>query len=740
MDGRVKVQRTRWILWLLLLLGGTLFAVPVLAAKGSLIADQIWADYENEQLVAKGHVVFTYEEYVITGEEFYLDLEQDRLAVPGWVEIQTEEQTIQGKNLVFFFSDEQGFLEEFVRYAEAETGEPMIFKGQNGEINGDELICTGSSFSGCDAEKPHYHLTAKRMVYYPDDRIEFYQASYWEGKLKFPAVPKLVIGLQDQENDFDESTFGYNAQDGYFLKMVYRYALNGDHQGKLLFDLIQARGVGEGVKHWFPVGTGKDFSLSFYHLDNFYNKHHDYQLQTNWQQEQRLLKYDVGGKYNDLGYPEYGLKGNLNYKAEQWPTSFQFETGQTGAKPQFYLYPCRLNITWQPTRRTRLTYRNNLYYREDLTTEQIITKKYQNDFEFRQSWDLFSLKNFQLTARIKQDYSYSDRYQTPYYHELPAISLSTPAINLGFPGYYQANLDYLRLIEIKGDDGKEGTRTELLLARRPLGRKLWQHGGFSLDLANSNRFQWYQAEGAEYKRQAISVGLTGTERFTPRLTWTNTASWVEAKGEVPTTEFPRLVTSSHLFRPGGHLASTLRYNSTIFTGNLNGGYNFSALINPWYPVQCTLTLTPYPLNSVRLNATYNLNTEEYTQAYLTTRGRYTSDQGNKFILEADYNFLQQHWDRLELETALQFALTAKLSTDVNLRYSVFGDGWEQARLGLTYDWHCRELFFGYDFNRLEYIVQCQYKIFKEAGFGYGSGEQGFMWTGADRWGGQDGLW
>ena len=216
---------------------------------------------------------------------------------------------------------------------------------------------------------------------------------------------------------------------------------------------------------------------------------------------------------------------------------------------------------------------------------------------------------------------------------------------------------------------------------------------------------------------------------------------MEAQGEAPVTEFPYLVKGSHLFASGGHLASTLRYNTQLFTGTLAGGYNFSRLHdNPWYPLQGTFAFTPFPNNSLRLQATYNPNTRNYTNLYLTIRGSYNTEKGNSYLLEADYDFLDRRWKTLEVATNMQFALTTKLRADVNLRYSLFGDGLEQARLGLNYDWHCRELYFGYDVNRREYLVQCQYKIFKEAGFGYGSGEQGFIWTGADHWGAENGIW
>lgn len=729
-----------WSLTLLLFIGGLWLAPPALADRGVIIADELFADYETEQLVARGNVVFTYRDYVLRGEEFYFDLKRDRLTVPGWVEVETEEQRVEGRSLVFSLPDEEGTLAEFLLLEEAETGEPLIIRGEKGLLSGGDMFCTDSSFTGCDAEEPHYHLTAKRVDYYPEDRIEFYAASYWEGKFKFPAFPKLVFSLQEGENDFDESVFGYNAEDGFFLKMVYRYAFTGEHQGKLLFDLYQGKGVGQGVKHWIPVGADREFVVSLYHLDNTFMERHDYQVQAAWQQKEGNLTYDLGGKYYDLGYLEYGLRGNFNYRSAQWLNSFQVETGQSGPVPQFYLYPCRLNISWQPGPRTRLTSRNNLYYREDRATAEVIAQRYQTNLEFVQSWDLYSLKGFELRVRVKQDYNYSTRYQTSFYQDLPAVSLRIPAAKLGLIGYYQGNVDFLRLVELKGEEEKVGTRTDLLLARSAKGPKLWQKGGFTLDLANNNRYQLYQVAGEEYSRSAVSLGLTGTQQFTPALTWTTTLSWVEARGDAPTTVFPRLVTSSHLFATGGHLSTSWRYSTPLLSGDLSGGYNFSRPNQPWYPVQGTLALTPLPNNSIRLNATYNPNSAEYTNLYLTARGRYTSERGNNLLLEADYDFLDRRWETLELEAALKNQLTPTLQSDLNLRYSFFGDGLERARVGLNYDWHCRELFFGYDLLRQEYTIQCQYKIFKAAGFGYGSGEQGFMWTGANLWGADDGNW
>ena len=81
-------------------------------------------------------------------------------------------------------------------------------------------------------------------------------------------------------------------------------------------------------------------------------------------------------------------------------------------------------------------------------------------------------------------------------------------------------MDYLRLVAIKG----ESERLEpgpTVLARVRWGQACGSVGDCP-DLANNNRYQIYQVAGVEYRRSAVSLGLTGTQRFTPSLTWTNT--------------------------------------------------------------------------------------------------------------------------------------------------------------------------------------------------------------------------
>ena len=38
----------------------------------------------------------------------------------------------------------------------------------------------GAHLTSCDLEEPHYYIEAKRLVIYPDEKVEIYDLSYWD--------------------------------------------------------------------------------------------------------------------------------------------------------------------------------------------------------------------------------------------------------------------------------------------------------------------------------------------------------------------------------------------------------------------------------------------------------------------------------------------------------------------------------------------------------------------------------
>jgi|SRR5690554_1869267 len=702
--------------------------------KAVLTAEKIIYDYDHNLLVAKGDALLKYEGVIIRSSELHLDADENTLKSVGYTELEQNEKVISGENIFYDLHTEQGGLWNFYSEGVSETGESMIISGAEMEINGEVLTYNQSTFTSCDREKTHYHLTAKKVEYHPEDRIIFYHVVYYEGKYPLFYWPKLVVSLEDRENNFSESVFGYNEIDGWFLKVVYRYYLESGSDGRLLLDLFERRGIGEGILHRFEVDDDRELSVSAYHFADEIMFSDDYQFGLEWKHKiNSLYDYSLTYEYWLRTYQaqygwwdeEYSLYAQIYGRDKVYPFNVTLDTGvYGGTNPIFYAKP-KLNLEWRPTGQTRLTYSGFWDYKKPLDDQNYysssIEEKYRHTLSLSHNWTINGGDPFRFRAEFYESMDLSEE-PNPYWRDwnrLPYLSLQTPQFNLDFLGNYRITLDYLRLQEVPSLI--EGQRSEFILTRRE--QPIFTMGNFTLNLVGSARKQNYWLETGEYIRRAFTAGVEGVNRFTDHLTLRNRLTWTEADGAAP-TEYYQLVNNSSYYMPNGNVRSGLYYQTKDFRANLQGGYNLSAdLENPWHLVTTSASWNRDYVNRIDFNTSYNPNTKEYGNVNLIAR--YQPDDHNYLRLDLIYNPREQMWSTLDLETKLRRNLFWYFQLDLDVLYSFFGDGLERSRYGLVYDWHCRELYIGYDTIRQEYAFQIQYKVFPNAGFGFGSSDPGF---------------
>jgi lipopolysaccharide assembly outer membrane protein LptD (OstA) len=150
--------------------------------------------------------------------------------------------------------------------------------------------------------------------------------------------------------------------------------------------------------------------------------------------------------------------------------------------------------------------------------------------------------------------------------------------------------------------------------------------------------------------------------------------------------------------------------------------------NPWHLVYANANWELNEYNRLVFNTSYNPNTSQFGLVNLTFR--YQPDTERNIKLDVVYDPVSDVWSTLDLEARFRQKITRNLAANFDLLYSFFGDGVERARIGLGYDWHCRQIYFGYNVIDREYYLQIWYKAFSEAGFAFGSGQAGFAWPGS----------
>lgn len=704
--------------------------------KAVLTAEEITYDYDQEMIIARGNAELKYQDTVIRSSELRILVEEDTIESSGLTELKQGDDMLTGYGLYYNLSQEHGDFSDFRSEQVSETGEPMLFTGETMEINGDVFAYKKTFFTSCDREQPHYHFTAKQVEYYPGDRIIFYRIVYYEGKYPIFYWPKLTYSLKDKESNFSESVYGYNEIDGWFAKVVYRYYLNSGGDGRLLLDLFERRGVGEGIRHNFQLDEGKELSASIYHFADQLYFSDDYQFGFDW-------KHRISAKYDySLAYEywlrtyaygwwdeEYSLYGQFHGRDKVWPFNVTLDTGVYGNyyDPIFYAKP-RLNLEWRPTSQTRLAYSGLYDYRgylyDDYYLNRPTTERYRYSLNFYHNWAAYGGEPFRFRAEISEAMDLSSE-PNPYWRDwnrLPYLSLETPQFNMDFLGDYRVKLDYLHLQEVP--TMVEGERSEFVLDRKA--QPILEAGNFTLSLVGSLRKQNYWVDQGEYMRRALTFGFEGVQKILTKWTWRNQLTWTEVDGSAP-TEFYQLVNNSSYYMPHGNFRSGLFFQDKYVRANLQGGYNLSGQKNPWHLVTTSVVWNVNEDNRVDFNTSYNPNLQEFGNVTLVAR--YNPDRHNYVRLDLVYNPREEVWSTLDLEAKLRVRLLQNLHADADVLYSFFGEGFERSRFGLIYDWHCREFYVGYDYIRQEYFLQFQYKVFPNAGFGFGNSDQGFSYGG-----------
>lgn len=699
--------------------------------KGVLVAENLRYNFAQGEVIAQGNAVLTYRDVTIRGDELLINLEENTLSGQE-VTIEKEGASFTGENFLYDFQKDRGSIDNYYSFNWTEDNQPLIIRGEQGEIHGDLTIVQRSSMTGCDREKPHYHLTAKKVEYYPDDKIIFRHVFYWEGPVRLFYLPVMVVSLKEKESNFDQPVVGYNEYDGIYVKLVYRYFMKAGYYGLLMLDWFQYGGLGQGVKQYFPLGGDKDLSFNFYNYNNYRTGGQDIQVGAGWSHKlgplfdyslnteywQRSTLQWQGSGYGTLEYDEYRFRAVLNGRDRVWPFTINLEGGKRYTYSEYYLYP-QVQLTWRPSSQHSVKYSGRLDHRQRPDTGYISTKYI---YTLQTS---HNIGGYQLRTEIYEAADHSPEPPANWYslNRLPSVRLTTPVYRWGILGDYRVYLDYLHLV--KAPDGLEGHRVDLHLQRTF--HTLWQREKFTLQLGSSLRRQDYWLEEGEFSRRAWSIDLRGTTRFTPYLSWENTVSWVESGGSTPAT-FPQLISNSSYYLPKGNYQTRLYYNAPQIRAELRGGYNMGGTSNPWHVVYANANWELNESNRLVFNTSYNPNTSEFGLVYLTFR--YQPDTERNVELDVVYDPTNDIWSTLDLETRFRQRLTRNLEANFDLRYSFFGDGFERARIGLGYDWHCRQLHFGYNVIDREYYLQIWYKVLPEAGFAFGSGQAGFAWPGS----------
>jgi hypothetical protein len=195
--------------------------------KGILLkADYIELDPKTWELFATGNVLLTEDKNTLSGERFSLSIKEDTFKLEK-AKGELTESNIKGA--IYINGD-------------------SIQKDRSGTI-----ISERASFTTCDLPQPHYHIEAKELVIYPQERLYAIDVSFYLGDTLLFSLPYYSIVFDYPERQPIIPEIGTSPDKGMYLRAYYSHYQSKDLYGYAQFDVGEKTGFGFGLTEFYNI-------------------------------------------------------------------------------------------------------------------------------------------------------------------------------------------------------------------------------------------------------------------------------------------------------------------------------------------------------------------------------------------------------------------------------------------------------------------------------------------------------
>lgn len=711
-------MKLRWAVGILAFLPLFLWNGPVLA-KGdpvTLKADRVEYEDHSRQIEASGHVQITYKDIKITAEHALLDRDLKMLVATGNVQIeQGESDSLQGEQFIYDIRTEQGWLTPvFTEVTDPQMKGPAYFNADEGLVKGEDIFLKNSTFTSCDLEEPHYHFSAERVEYYPEDRIVFYHMWYWEGKYRLLYFPYFVISLKEDDGVFDVKA-GYETDTGWYLYVGYNYYLNSKNKGTIYTKITEWGGDGLGFKNTTKSSATSEWYQDFFYKDNSdnYRLYDEYKLAFGYKNEANSKikwKVDVENWYTDdlegTGYSNVVLnvEGTSPYPSLRMTYKNDKDEAETFNLGESWFYETGSKV--------KISTSGAWYYREE--TDGDLSDNFSYNLNLSKDW---GWSNAALKISNNQTRNSSSKVNTSNTNYLPDITFNIPKWNLPWLGeiVYNGqftNYEYVAITDNKVTTDNKGQRFANKFTKSV---KLWEKDGMTVSADNRLLYRYYWVDGVGSDFAGLIEGINLQKRFSPALSTVVGINYTAKYGEVPDMFVSGF---SDNLTDGGALTNSWALRLKTFSLNLSSGYNLTH--QTFNPMNISASWNPAAKGSFSFSTVYYLENDRYYHqglGYTTLYLLYLPKENWRINMGMNYNFQTSLWGERYFETTITEQLTTNWRIRLSARYSELVGDFSVLNFDLTYNWHCREVIFSYDYVEGTYNVQLNFKAFPQVKIG-----------------------
>ena len=150
--------------------------------------------FDTQQFRADGSVRITYGDVLLTADSVLGNPWTGGIEASGNVSFRDQDRTLTGQNFVYNFKTDKGLATD----ASASV-DKIYFRGDELKSEPTLYTITGSRFTTCDADKPHYYMSARELRIKPGKKLLARDVSIVLLGKRIINVPKYTIGLSEEE-------------------------------------------------------------------------------------------------------------------------------------------------------------------------------------------------------------------------------------------------------------------------------------------------------------------------------------------------------------------------------------------------------------------------------------------------------------------------------------------------------------------------------------------------------------
>lgn len=206
--------------------------------------DNVEYSTDNKEVTAQGNVSINYKNSRLTCEKIKVNTETKEAAATGSIRLEDQKGIIEGASVKYNLQNKTGTINDAVFRSSPCFGRSKELD----RVSETEFIVKRGYISTCSYDYPHYRMKAKRINFFPKDKMVIKGLVFSTGQHKQFPVAYLPLYRHSLKDPFMHVQLmpGHRKDWGYYMLSGWRYSLTENISGRLYLDYRDKLGLAEG--------------------------------------------------------------------------------------------------------------------------------------------------------------------------------------------------------------------------------------------------------------------------------------------------------------------------------------------------------------------------------------------------------------------------------------------------------------------------------------------------------------